>query len=295
MPMDAAHRIEELKAQLDRAKEQRDSIRRTRDVCQTKLRANEVWLSLLRREYLELWKQHVYPNYDTACPDKALITHIAHREGVPASSGLELLSDGYLEVQQIRTLIESHVPHHPARILDFGCGFGRMTRYMRLLGNERTKVTACDIDLPAIEWARRHLTQSGEFLVSSDQPPLPLTMEQKFDLIVVTSVFTHLPEEMQDAWLEELVSRLTPEGLMIATFHGRYFERFIPHHARGTFASHGFVHADLGRTPDLPDYYLTAFHLERYIREHWSRFARIVEIVDEAVGLQSAALMRRLE
>ncbi|MFN0125277.1 MAG: hypothetical protein ACKV19_01160 [Verrucomicrobiales bacterium] len=60
--------------------------------------------------------------------------------------------------------------------------------------------------------------------------------------------------------MEELVSRLKPGGIMVATFHGPYFERIIPEALLETFAKTGFCYSDLGKTPSLPDYYLTTFH-----------------------------------
>jgi len=101
-------------------------------------------------------------------------------------------------------------------ILDFGCGCGRMARW--LLGDPRCSLTGVDIDATMIEWCTEHLP-GGRFETNAGLPPTKYA-DHSFDLVVNHSVFTHLDEEYQDRWLEEL-SRITrPDGVLVLSFSG---------------------------------------------------------------------------
>ena len=80
-------------------------------------------------------------------------------------------------------------------ILDFGCGCGRLARYVQ----HGCRLVGTDIDRENVEWCRTNL--SGEFLVNSRMPPLDLASGQ-VDCVVANDVFTHLPEADGDAWLQ---------------------------------------------------------------------------------------------
>ena len=83
------------------------------------------------------------------------------------------------------------------RVLDFGCGCGRTLRW--LLKNETVEFYGVDVDREAIEWCTRHYTQA-QFAINQPQPPLSFP-DQFLDVVYCLSVFTHLNEPMQDAWM----------------------------------------------------------------------------------------------
>lgn len=288
-------KIERLKKDLAAVRAQREKIRATRDTLKVKLAGESRLHRLLARSHFDLWREHVHPRHDTALPPAELAEHISYKRGLEVEAGDGLLHEGYIAVQQIKQALAPHVRGPVRQILDFGCGCGRLTRYMDLLGAPGVRRVGCDVDAPAIEWAQKHLPNSGEFFASLDRPPISHAEKGAFDLIVALSVFTHLPEDMQDAWLAELMSLLRPGGLLLATFHGPYYHRFVPEELREKFGDYGFIHCDLGKTPDLPDYYLTTFHTTDYIKERWPRFGELAEIVPMAVQLQDAAILRRPE
>lgn len=291
--MNAEEKIKHLRSELDALRGQRDRIRSTRDELKVKLAGESQQRATLARSHLELWRRQVYLHHDAALPAAELVEHIAFKRGTVVDAGVGLLHEGYIAVQQIKQLLDRHRDRPIGRILDFGCGCGRLTRYMGLLGEEGVRVEGCDVDAAAVEWAREHLPRSGRFFVSPDRPPLPPADEGGYDLIVALSVFTHLPEDMQDLWLAELMTQLRPGGMLVATIHGPYFYRFVPAGQRAEFLEQGFLHCDLGKTPGLPDYYLTAFHTEDYIRAHWAAHGELVAIEPMAVQLQDAVVLRR--
>jgi SAM-dependent methyltransferase len=70
----------------------------------------------------------------------------------------------------------------------------------------------------AIAWCCRNLP-FAEFRVNGLRPPLPYAVEQ-FALVYALSVFTHLPEELQRPWFEELARVLVPGGHLLVSVHG---------------------------------------------------------------------------
>lgn len=108
-------------------------------------------------------------------------------------------------------------------LLDFGCGCGRVTRRWR----ERPGVHGSDTSSEAIAWCRRNLP-FGRFEVNGLAPPLAFD-DESFELIYALSVFTHLPVDLQRAWLRELRRVLRPDGLLLLTTHGlAYADRLRP-------------------------------------------------------------------
>ena len=75
--------------------------------------------------------------------------------------------------------------HH--RILDFGCGCGRVIRYFHKLSNN-SSFYATDIDEEAISWCQDQLSQIGEFVKNKESPPLPFG-DEFFDFV---NTLTHL-------------------------------------------------------------------------------------------------------
>jgi SAM-dependent methyltransferase len=99
-------------------------------------------------------------------------------------------------------------------ILDYGCGYGRVTRWFcAAFQNARIYVT--DIDRQSAEWCAAHLP-----CTAIDPDPLA----GSFDLIWVGSVFTHLPAHRAGPLLERLLAALKPNGVLVLTTHGRTVE-----------------------------------------------------------------------
>jgi SAM-dependent methyltransferase len=103
-----------------------------------------------------------------------------------------------------------------ARILDFGCGYGRV---LRVLGEEfpRASITASDVDREAVDFCERTFGATGVY-ASTD--PREIRFEDKFDLIWVGSVFTHIDETAWEGLLRVLAAALADDGLLIFTTEG---------------------------------------------------------------------------
>jgi len=101
--------------------------------------------------------------------------------------------------------------------LDFGCSSGRVVRALAA-AHPDIHWHGCDPNAPAIAWAREHLP-GVEFLVSENEPPLPLA-EGSLDLVYAISIWSHFAPELGLRWLEEMRRLLRPGGHLVLTTHG---------------------------------------------------------------------------
>jgi SAM-dependent methyltransferase len=104
-------------------------------------------------------------------------------------------------------------------VLDFGCGTGINIRMFRCLDGAR--LVGTDVNPKMIEWCSENV-DGVEFYLNGLEPPLPFADDESFDLITSASVFTHIPLEIQQAWLEEMRRVLRPNGYFICTIAGAY-------------------------------------------------------------------------
>jgi SAM-dependent methyltransferase len=178
-------------------------------------------------------------------------------------------------------------------ILDFGCGCGRILIPLMLRKNA-ARLYGCDIDPEAIAWCKSNLTSCAGFAVNDPFPPMQFA-DNQFDLIYGVSVFTHLPEEMQFKWLNELFRVTRPGGYAIMTFHGEPHYGALPPFAREKLENHGFFYSDHkhGSTGGLPDFYQTTWHTHGYIRKHWGEKFELVDIVEGAIANHGSAILRK--
>lgn len=126
------------------------------------------------------------------------------------------------DAQMILSMIRAHSAVLPARVLDWGCGPGRVLQQLkRLGGTDIADLQGTDYNPETVTWCRRKLTG-----IPVDQnglrPPFPYDAEV-FDAVYCISVFTHLSEAMHFAWIEEIRRVLKPGGILIATVHGENF------------------------------------------------------------------------
>jgi ubiquinone/menaquinone biosynthesis C-methylase UbiE len=176
---------------------------------------------------------------------------------------------------------ESIVLHPQAKILDFGCGCGRVISWFQQLCPEY-QYYGTDIDSSAVEWCQSNLSDIANFSVN---PHLPASCYQDnyFDLIYSISVFTHLPEDMQFAWLAEL-SRITkPGGYLLLTTHDEALFPFASGEEKKQLDYQGFYFLQSEGTPGLPDFYQTTFHSRAYIDHLWQKYFEIKTIIQQGI------------
>jgi 2-polyprenyl-3-methyl-5-hydroxy-6-metoxy-1,4-benzoquinol methylase len=150
----------------------------------------------------------------------AVLPRMAKKEaqiGWTGTSGVELLTQ---TVDFVRSLAYNFTratgrPLEHANILDFGCGYGRITRMMYYFSGE-DQVYAVDPWDKSIETCRADgLTQN--FSMSEYLPSTLPVPSSYFDLIFAFSVFTHLSERATFTCLNTISDYLKPDGLIAIT------------------------------------------------------------------------------
>jgi len=155
-------------------------------------------------------------------------------------------------------------------ILDFGCGVGRVIRHWKTLNGP--EVYGTDYNPVLIEWCQRHLT-FAQFKCNTLGAKLEYE-DEKFDLIYALSVFTHLPEELAQAWLKELARVLRPGGYLYLTTHGaHYFPTRTPEEQAKLAAGEVVVVA----TERAGSNACAVFHPESYVREHFTGQFKVLD------------------
>ena len=102
-------------------------------------------------------------------------------------------------------------------VLDFGCGCGRTLRWLDGLA-ERAYLAGSDIDGECVSWCAENI-RFAHFSHNELLPPLEFA-DETFDLVYALSVFTHMNESAQHAWLAEL-QRVTRRGaVLLLSTHG---------------------------------------------------------------------------
>ncbi len=176
------------------------------------------------------------------------------------------------------------------RILDFGCGCGRTLRWL-IPKYPNLELYATDVDGEAIRWCQANLSK-GRFVQNSPEPPLPFPADY-FDIVYCFSVFTHLDEAMQDAWLDELRRVLRSGGVLFLTVHGRNAESALGESGLDALRERGFVHRRSRKLKGIvPEWYNTSWHSPEYIVDRLLPLFSDVRYVVVGDGMQDIVLAK---
>jgi SAM-dependent methyltransferase len=161
-------------------------------------------------------------------------------------------------------------------MLDFGCGCGRVMRHWADLP---ARLAGSDYNARLVAWCRANLP-FAHFDQNQLAPPLRYR-DGEFDVVYALSVFTHLPEELQRRWLNELTRVLRPGGHLLLTLHGdAYLERLT------TVEQAAYRRGELVvRWAEVAGSNLcTAFHPRTYVESRLTGPVELVEAVDEGAA-----------
>lgn len=127
-----------------------------------------------------------------------------------AYAALEFPGTYYLAYRDLPAIIRKHA--HGTRAVDFGCGTGRSTRFLRGLGFD---VIGIDISLPMLAHARER-DPDGDYRLVSDGALGDLE-EGAHDLVLAAFTFDNIPTFERKASLFRSLRRLLEPGGRIVT------------------------------------------------------------------------------
>lgn len=117
---------------------------------------------------------------------------------------------------------KKHIDLKNRRILDWGCGPGRIIRHLpKVIGND-CEYYGTDYNKKSIDWCSKNL---AEIQLNYNSLTAQLPYDDNFmDVIYGISIFTHLSEQLHYDWYNELYRILIPNGIMFLTTQGDNFK-----------------------------------------------------------------------
>jgi SAM-dependent methyltransferase len=171
----------------------------------------------------------------------------------------------------IKSLLPEDWSFAGKRVLDFGCGAGRVVRHA-LVEDPGAEYWGCDIDSRSVDWMRAHLAPSLQVFQSEDWPPTEQP-DAQFDLIYAFSVFTHLLDSWS-AWLMELHRLLDGDGVLIVTVFGPGISAHGDVPIGEEITGMNVLEPGTGWEDGGP----LIVHSEWWLRAHWGRAFEIAEL-----------------
>lgn len=185
-------------------------------------------------------------------------------------------------------------------VLEFGCGDGRMIRWLEHLADTR-EIWGVDIDAARIVWCKQHLGPRLRFLTTTAVPHLPFE-DRHFGFVFAGSVFTHI-DDLADAWIAELRRILRPGGKLFMTVHlkddirlleGRYRDSGLARVLRSHPEYEEFARAEfdvfaIGRSAES-----FVFYDLDYLRRAIEPLFRLLSVTPEVRLYQNALLLERV-
>lgn len=179
---------------------------------------DDLWALLLTREY------SAWPRLRGFLPD---LPEPALQQMWNGTSGPALAAQGVCFYRKLKETQGLHGarPLAESRILDFGCGWGRLTR---MLGRDLQpgNLYGCDPVEDILQVSRDSRVPAN--LARSEFLPERLPFEEKFDLVFAFSVFTHISEAAHFASLRAIHDGLAEDGLLVVTVRPPAYIDFNP-------------------------------------------------------------------
>lgn len=234
---------------------------------------DEDWLAVLSGEVM--------------CEGAPTLPPVTVQVATTGRSGRPIMRDALVFKEFLKQILShySRPLSKETKILDFGCGWGRILRTF-IHEVDAKKLLGVDAQSQMVEIASRTTGNDVSFFAISETPPIALS-DAQFDLIYAYSVFSHLSEKTAANWVKEFARLCRPGGIIALTTRSRlhieqvrksasdphsvqYREMFgepasdLAKYDRGEFVFHPGKNAGLSS-----EHYGEAVVSERYARMHW--------------------------
>ncbi len=168
-------------------------------------------------------------------------------------------------------------------VLDFGCGCGRVLRFLRGRVAPGARLHGTDIDRDAVRWCEAHLPY-GTFSANGGLPPLDAP-DGAFDFVYAISVFTHLDADRQRAWARELERVTRPGGVVLLTVHGPACAERFGAEGRERLGDGGFLFAPTDSIRGFfPDWYQASYQTPEHARATFGASFEVLGQIPGGVG-----------
>lgn len=185
-------------------------------------------------------------------------------------------------------------------ILDFGCGAGRMIRWLRPFA-DNSEIWGVDISADHITWAINNLNPPFKFATTTIAPHLPFE-ERHFDFIYAGSVFTHI-DDLVESWMLELRRILSDNGTIYITIQDKnslkelktsiyykdiWLKKYVEENPFFNLAGNEF-----DKLVGMRGINSQVFYDPEYFKKIAVNIFEIVEMHEKAYGFQTAVLMKK--
>jgi GT2 family glycosyltransferase/glycosyltransferase involved in cell wall biosynthesis/ubiquinone/menaquinone biosynthesis C-methylase UbiE len=232
--------------------------------------------------------------------------------GTVGSSGQGTIAEGFRFYSFIRDVAASNgMKLGPdSRVLDFGVSWGRIIRCL-LRDVSPSGLYGVDTSDRFLS-AARQTGVPGDLRLIQPDGNLPFK-DSTFDVVYAYSVFTHLPEHIQNIWLAEIARTLKPGGIFVATVQPPRFLEFIQNADKQKVAKSAWLQqlqAAVSKIGDAParlmesDFiflptnngktYGDTIMTRDYVNKVWGKHFIIDEYLDDVTRFQQAVVTARL-
>jgi ubiquinone/menaquinone biosynthesis C-methylase UbiE len=193
-----------------------------------------------------------------------------------AYDSLEFANTYYLAYRDLPELFEKHVGTHAAsnpqgsgsamvggqpRALDFGCGTGRSTRFLKRHGFDAVGI---DISPDMLARARQNDSEGDYRLVSDGDLSALASSEASFDLVVSMFTFDNIPGEKKVPLFTQLRRMLKPDGRLISVVS----DPQIYYYEWASFSNKGFAETNrLAKSGERVKIIVTDHHDQRPVED----------------------------
>ncbi|MCK4980487.1 MAG: class I SAM-dependent methyltransferase [Candidatus Delongbacteria bacterium] len=189
----------------------------------------------------------------------------------------------------ILDLLKKHHSLEDINLLEWGCGPVRILRHVpEILSGERSQVFGSDYNPETIKWCQRSFDDIS-FSKNELLPPLEYGNDF-FDIIFCISVFTHLDEETELKWFNEIIRVLKTGGIFLLSVHGKSSKDRLSEEEKKIFDEKGCVirsNVTEGKRS------FTSYNSEFFMRDKMLNKVEILEFIPGKKNEQDIWIVRK--
>lgn len=257
---------------------------------------DDLWALLLNQN------QRAYPRIAALLPD---LPEAGLQLNWNGAHGLRLTNQSKAFYRHAREQLADHggVALADATVLDYGCGWGRLTRFFAR-DVAPGSLLACDPVEEILDVCRELRVPAT--LARSEFSPERLPFDRPVHLAYSFSVFTHISEQAALASLRAIHSSLAPGGILVLTIRPpAYLDLDEKMHAArdalepGALAEPRYIFVPHPHDPGHPQYESEAMSYGEtvitlpYVRERWSDLFELVDVKAIPEDLYQVAITLR--